>query len=240
MRLGLPIRRSRRAGSRAGALGRPRSPVRVKASSSWSTTRRSPRLGDDRLRDLEEPLGPDSSLAEELRRRTDGHTHEGRIELERMVTGVHLRDEPSLGAGDRACTDRRYQAGSDERGLPLPLGPTTAMNLVEPSGLDMRSSNRSMNTAEEVAGVRLEERTHPCRVADVGGDAFEQACSRPQGGDEVGKSFDRGLGAPIDLRSMECTTDVIGRRSPNVARAKATNASRSSVPRPRRRRWRSR
>ena len=77
------------------------------------------RVGKDAVDRSEETSCVALELVQQGRGRRDGRPQQRRLELmERMSAREHVDHVPALGAGDRAATERRHEAGSDHRGLP--------------------------------------------------------------------------------------------------------------------------
>ena len=170
------------------------------------------RVGKDAVDRSEETSRVALELVQQGRRRRDGQPQQRRFELtERMSAGEHVDHVPALGAGQRAATERRHEAGSDHRGLPRTRRshdgeePRAGLILLEPSEQSLRDPFAS----EEVRRVGLEERPQSLvGVADLAGRHGHARCI-PLERSADGRGQLEGVGESI-LR-------VLGGRAPDHA-----------------------
>ena len=201
-------------------------------------------VGDDRIGHLEETSRSRLEATEEIRGGTHGDPHERVVELlERMVPGVHLGDEPGVGARDRAAADRRHQTGPDRRGLPAPARPDDGdepRRLTDVGKAIEQPLDERLPT-EEVEGVGLEERPQALvRVPRPGDDGRPAVRPRPQDRGELGEDRRVVVGSLRDLRATERLTERPsgGARRASRAPGRRTLGGRPGLP-PSRSRWRS-
>jgi hypothetical protein len=190
-------------------------------------------LRNDRVGDVQQPSRSGLQTGEEAGGRTDGHAHEGCVELlERVTARVHVGDEPSLRTGEPAAADRRHQARAHDRGLPATARPDDGDEPWPVVG-SREAIEQPLDeglSSEEVARVGFEERSQSLvGVPDAFADYRGRDRSRAQRGDELDEQRRPMVGALRLLGSAESVVGCLRQAFPNVSRASSANARTSST-----------
>ncbi len=128
-------------------------------------------VGQDPVDRSHEPELVAFELLHQRGRRLDGDAHQGGLDLaERLVAGHHVDHVPALRTRDRTAPQRRHQPCADDRGLARARGThhgeEPSRRVVLREAPEQPLGHRL--AAEEVGGVRLQERAEPLvGVADV-------------------------------------------------------------------------